>query len=54
MHEGAIYRYSKLTVECKPIIADVILLDQMMPGMSGEDTLNEMKEMDILLRTRRS
>ena len=30
---------------------DVILLDQMMPGMSGEDTLNEMKAMDILKDT---
>ena len=27
---------------------DCILLDQMMPGMSGEDTLNAMKEKDIL------
>ena len=29
----------------------MILLDQIMPGMSGEDTLNEMKEMDILKDT---
>ncbi|MBP5310013.1 MAG: response regulator [Lachnospiraceae bacterium] len=27
---------------------DCILLDQMMPGMNGEDTLNKMKELDIL------
>ncbi len=27
---------------------DCILLDQMMPGLSGEDTLREMKEQDIL------
>ena len=30
---------------------DCILLDQMMPGMSGEDTLNAMKEKDILSGT---
>lgn len=30
---------------------DCILLDQMMPGMSGEDTLNAMKEKDILSDT---
>ena len=30
---------------------DCILLDQMMPGMSGEDTLNRMKELDILHET---
>ena len=30
---------------------DCILLDQMMPGMSGEATLNEMKSLDILRET---
>ncbi|MBR1642820.1 MAG: response regulator [Butyrivibrio sp.] len=30
---------------------DCILLDQMMPGMSGEETLNKMREMDILKGT---
>ena len=30
---------------------DCILLDQMMPGMNGEDTLNRMKELEILHET---
>lgn len=30
---------------------DCILLDQMMPGMSGEETLNKMRKMDILKGT---
>ena len=30
---------------------DCILLDQMMPGMNGEDTLNKMKELDVIKGT---
>ncbi|RKM61369.1 hybrid sensor histidine kinase/response regulator [Butyrivibrio sp. CB08] len=42
--EECIERASKKKYDC-------ILLDQMMPGMSGEETLIKMKEMDILKGT---